>query len=490
MENKKPRIGKYILDSLSIGMYNHPLMLIREYIQNSTDAIDELNRKEAAKKNRAKINIYLDGKEKKLLVQDNGIGIPAEKAREILQDIGKSNKKFSENRGFRGIGRLGGLGYCKFLTFTTKAKGEKCVSTSTWNCDQLRDIIKTDNNIETAEIITKITKFTQSRYERDPDDHFFIVEMTNLQSSRDILLNVPIVKSYVAEVAPVPFNSRIFSYSNQIEASLAENILKYNTYDIFINNEKIYKPYQDTINMRGDKKERIKGIDFFKLENLFSKLGFGWIARTDLSGSINSNCLMDGIRVRCGNMLIGNNYSLDEFFREKRFNRYLLGELHVIHNNLIPNSRRDDFEDNEVREDFYDSFIKTIGLPFSKKIREVSIERSKNRQLTIEENLYENSLYMIKNGYFSESYKVQLIDEIGKLKKNNNNNDKEKDFDVLLHKLRKTKNFFEVQNNNLSNKIKILLKSLYTTLSKEGLDVEKKERIMRTIVEISQKSLL
>ena len=489
MENKKPRIGKYILDSLSIGMYNHPLMLIREYIQNSTDAIDELKRTEAANTNRTKINIYLDGKEKKLIIKDNGIGISVEKAKEILHDIGKSNKKLTQNRGFRGIGRLGGLGYCKFLKFTTKAKGENYTSTSTWDCDSLRDIIRKDNNIETAEIIQEITKFTQNRYDGDPKDHFFIVEMINLQSSRDVLLNVPIVRSYVAEVAPVPFNSNIFSYANQIEVSLAENVPKYNTYNIFINNEKIHKPYQDTIIVRGDKKERIKGIDFFKIENLFSKLGFCWIARTDLSGSINNKCLMDGIRVRCGNMLIGNNYLLDEFFREKRFNRYLLGELHVIHNKLIPNSRRDDFEDNEVRENFYDSFIKTIGLPFSKKIREASIERTKNRQLTIEKNLHENSSYMIKNGYFSESYKGQLINEIDKLKKNNNNKDKKEDFDNLLYKLRNTKNFFEVQNNNMSNKTKILLRSLYTILSKESLDIEKKERIMRTTVEILHNNL-
>ncbi|GAH39577.1 unnamed protein product, partial [marine sediment metagenome] len=34
-------MGKYVLDSLSFGMYNHPFMILREYIQNSVDAIDD-----------------------------------------------------------------------------------------------------------------------------------------------------------------------------------------------------------------------------------------------------------------------------------------------------------------------------------------------------------------------------------------------------------------------------------------------------------------
>ena len=40
MQNNEVKIGKFILDSLAIGMYNDPLMVIREYIQNSVDSID------------------------------------------------------------------------------------------------------------------------------------------------------------------------------------------------------------------------------------------------------------------------------------------------------------------------------------------------------------------------------------------------------------------------------------------------------------------
>ena len=34
-------IGKHALESLTTGMYSDPLVVFREYIQNSADAIDE-----------------------------------------------------------------------------------------------------------------------------------------------------------------------------------------------------------------------------------------------------------------------------------------------------------------------------------------------------------------------------------------------------------------------------------------------------------------
>jgi len=37
--NKKPRIGAFVLESLTSGMYTNPMDAIREYIQNSADSI-------------------------------------------------------------------------------------------------------------------------------------------------------------------------------------------------------------------------------------------------------------------------------------------------------------------------------------------------------------------------------------------------------------------------------------------------------------------
>jgi HSP90 family molecular chaperone len=80
-QRPKPRVknkvsfGKYILDSLSIGMYSAPLMILREYVQNSTDSIDLCPQGIL----QPVIEITVDGRTRSLEISDNGIGIPSRK---------------------------------------------------------------------------------------------------------------------------------------------------------------------------------------------------------------------------------------------------------------------------------------------------------------------------------------------------------------------------------------------------------------------------
>ena len=368
IQNKKIEIGKFILDNISVGMYNHPLMLYREYIQNSVDSIDEICSTDQFFNNHAKIEINIDGRNRKIIIKDNGAGIKAENAWDTLFNIGKSNKLSSVNRGFRGIGRLGGIGYCDELRFKTKAFGENIYTESIWNTKRLREIINNSSlSKNTIDIINEVTEFEQKHYHGPLKDHFFIVEMYNVTSTKDICLDVPEVKSYISQVAPVPFDSNKFSFLEQIENKLKENVLLYNIYDIYVNGDKIFKPYQDDINITSKLKDKIKDVDFFEFKNEEEDLAFGWVAKLQLLGSINHSNLFAGIRVRCGNILVGDRKLLSEFFREERFNNYLIGELYVTNEKLIPNSRRDDFEYNLHKEKLYNSFIKEIEFLIPKE---------------------------------------------------------------------------------------------------------------------------
>jgi len=151
-------------------------------------------------KSQFSIEIQVDGRSKSVEVRDNGTGIPAEKAQRILHDLGRSEKDRLYNRGFRGIGRLGGLGYCEQLRFTTKAEGENVVSTSSWDCLSLKQLINEKSNcLDASHIVEHITKFQQETYAGPNDDHFFVVQMNNVQSSRNVLLNVPAIKAYLSQ---------------------------------------------------------------------------------------------------------------------------------------------------------------------------------------------------------------------------------------------------------------------------------------------------
>ena len=117
-------IGKYTLESLTNGMYANPFDLLREYVQNAVDSIDVLSESDPLLSDNGCIRIVIDSKDQYLSISDNGTGISVKTAYKTLLDIGNSQKDLKRSRGFRGIGRLSGLGYCDKLVFTTSYAGE------------------------------------------------------------------------------------------------------------------------------------------------------------------------------------------------------------------------------------------------------------------------------------------------------------------------------------------------------------------------------
>ncbi len=110
-------IGKFTLESLTTGMYNEPETCYREYIQNAVDSIDDAVEKGIISMDECRIEIIVDEDRQSISIKDNGCGIMQNSVKRTLLDIGNSTKIHSVNRGFRGIGRLGGLSYCKKLSF-------------------------------------------------------------------------------------------------------------------------------------------------------------------------------------------------------------------------------------------------------------------------------------------------------------------------------------------------------------------------------------
>jgi molecular chaperone HtpG len=117
-------IGKFTLESLTSGMYSEPESCYREYIQNSVDSLDCALAEDLMRAEDFRIEIIVDDSRQEITISDNGAGIKKDLVRKTLLDIGNSTKSHTKNRGFRGIGRLGGLSYCKKLSFCTTAFGE------------------------------------------------------------------------------------------------------------------------------------------------------------------------------------------------------------------------------------------------------------------------------------------------------------------------------------------------------------------------------
>lgn len=153
-----PQIGKDVIESLTLGMYEDCRFIYREYIQNAADAVDKAIDLSLLEKGEEAIHITIDTEHRKIIISDNATGIEQGNVMRVLRNIAHSTKKRGEDKGFRGIGRLGGLGYCSKLTFETSYYGEPSKSIMTWDAELLKYIINDRNNSEEAvQVLAQVT---------------------------------------------------------------------------------------------------------------------------------------------------------------------------------------------------------------------------------------------------------------------------------------------------------------------------------------------
>lgn len=379
----KFKAGMYLLETLTSGMYNEPLSIYREYIQNAVDSID-LSAPDA-KKDFA-IDINLDPFNKTLTIFDNGAGISSSLAGEKLSSIGSSGKIGTKQRGFRGIGRLGGIAFAEKAIFRTKAKGDTLESVQEWDCKSLRTLLADPSHASLAieTVFDKVTSFEQRNSETPRNESFFEVTLAGVKSFRNHIFDISKIKEYLGQVAPLPFSPDNFSFADEIKQFLSANLIDYGEYNIRLNGNQVFRPYTDNIkvtNKGGD--DILEGIELVRVEINGSLVAVGWHGkRKHLLGAITRGVGAAGIRVKSGNITIGDEHLLDKCFRESRFNSYIVGEIHVHSPQLIPNSRRDDFIDNDMKNLFYNALERKIGLPISKEIRHRSRIGKDNNNIT------------------------------------------------------------------------------------------------------------
>jgi len=115
----KVKIGKDVIESLTLGMYEDSRFIFREYVQNSADQIDKaVELGIISNRNEGNIFINIDAENKTIIFEDNATGIESDKVDSILRNIAQSTKDRGRDKGFRGIGRLGGLGYCERFNYS------------------------------------------------------------------------------------------------------------------------------------------------------------------------------------------------------------------------------------------------------------------------------------------------------------------------------------------------------------------------------------
>lgn len=401
-------VGKDILELLSTSMYIDPMSMYREYIQNSADAVD-LAKCAGLLHAAGQVEIRIDQSARAVLIRDNGSGLGKEQFIHQLTALGGSKKRGTSARGFRGVGRLAGLAFCQELIFRSRQEGENTVHELRWDSREVRSLLRSaDNSSDLREIVAKTIQ-TRDVSGRHWPERFFEVELRGVVRHRDDrLLNEDLVASYLAQVAPVSFSPE-FTFGDQIRTFLEAHGVRLGTIELeIIGRGSIHRPHRNSMAMGKAGETHFQGLTTIYTPGRDGDVAAAtWILHHDYRGALPSNSLVEGWRFRCGDIQVGDNSLLQSHFPESRFNSWCVAETHVLDPRILPNGRRDHFEQNTYYFDLT-NHLAPHARDIAQRCRTSSIARNLVR--LIEERLTEcqQNLRVIEKGVIADAVASKL----------------------------------------------------------------------------------
>lgn len=468
-----PKIGAFVLETLTTGMYTNPLDTVREFVQNAADSIFQAEGT-LIPYNAGRIEIQIDPDSRKFVIRDNGIGIPNADVYSRLINIGMSEKNLSTSAGFRGIGRLAGIAYCQTLSFRTSSAGEKVISIIKIDCESLRrSILPGMQRVEElADVMARHSKATEEQ--SSVDCHFFEVIMEGVNEAAEGFLKWQTLENYLSQVAPVGFDAQRFMFAPKIKAWTEQHGISIPTITLVIKGpgveREVFKPYKNYYKTQGTRGGNynfdIKDVCFYPESATPDSPFWLWYGKTDLLGTVEDGRAA-GLRLRARNISVGGPERVAELFAEtaktnSRFNAWYIGEIYILSPGVIPNARRDGFEDVGDWPQ-----IKEKLMPFIKeRVEEIRQSSQARNRPTIKiaraaQEMIKEANDRLKRGFVSPHQRNAILDRLVKqetlVKKASDLRQKSADaveLKKLGHQLEETRKALEQDNTFVAKKLR------------------------------------
>lgn len=378
--HKKIKVGRSVLETITVALYENPIILFREYVQNSLDAYNIATKDEQKEEVKSfHVSINIDEHSKNIVIKDIGYGVESyELFQEKMLSIGGSDKGSDRTKyiGFRGIGRISGLAFCERLIFRNKVKNSDKIHECVWEGKKYRDLLNDENTEDDLEsIIDKIVTNEEKVVTNKIEEHYFEVTLENYTDEIKEILGDRNFEEKLIKMLPL-------KYENSFEG--AKQILsKYNTF-MNINLERFMIPvkYQGKNLYKKYDNDYILGSDIIFWEirdkknndgSKGAKIGILWFTFDKHLKTIKKDEYY-GILTRSKNILMGTNdtfaqvaYNNKEYittFREMAQTlRGVCGELLINSQNLRDNSRRDWF-----LPDQYSIYLNNVITEFIRRL--------------------------------------------------------------------------------------------------------------------------
>lgn len=410
--SSRPYFGSYVLETLTVGMYGESKNAIREYIQNAFDSIQKARREKLLRSDQGLIEVTIGTDKNSLSIRDNGSGIRATQAEVVLTSIGASSKDHRRDAGFRGIGRLSGIGFSDTVRFTTKAKGEEILSVIAYDAKLMRDLMSPSSEEAplSAEDVLQRCITVETQPSANEADHFFEVYLEGWNDAPIECIESLPLRAFISQVAPVPFAPE-FAQGKEllVHAGAARMKIDHVGITIFDGDEEgvqVTKAYRDVMpTTKGEAEVECKPI------SPGGQNWWGWIAHKDISASFDEDEVA-GIRVRVKNIQIDGKEVFRDIFRlnakgDGRFQEYFAGEIHVEPGFLVPNARRDGFEEDENLKTFRRE-LKAVAKTLVQEVRGTSDqEKFKLDKLNADVSEKQSEFATLKRANFANHDKMQ-----------------------------------------------------------------------------------
>lgn len=363
------KAGKQLLKICMGDIYHNPMVVYREYVQNSCDSLQEAERNNYFQSKTQK-TVSIEVKSNCITIHDRGIGVKNEDIEKTLIWLSYKNKS-GQFIGRYGIGRLTGAKYCDELVFETSAKGETYKNIVRFDAKKAREILANNEEYEVQEVIEMVT--TRYRGEDDENQHYFRVTMNNVFERH--LLDISMATKYLSDTVPVDYSVQFkdyilnpaFSNNNEFE-HLYNNLI---TCNVYLNGAQIRKPYDSSVNNAHNIEERLGKAKFFKIENDGEFIAWGWYAMTASAKQFIGSVPFRKIRLRQLNMAVGDETYFDNLFDNDIAASYFVGEVFAVHEAIEPTTGREGLTDNDYKK-IFEYQIKTKFKSMSKEYNTLS----------------------------------------------------------------------------------------------------------------------
>jgi hypothetical protein len=360
-----------ILETLTSGLYNDVNFAIREYLQNSYDAIKEAkNCGLQEPEDGYHVSVQITKNNKTITISDNGIGMDNHILSQYTS-IGGGTKNSSDFAGHKGIGKLSGLRFFNNFVVRTKKINENAYELR-WNSGEMmkmlmskRELMKKTPYSDFIKDYVEIKEIKEIKDE-DKNKHYTQVQLINVIDDVAESVSEGKIINFIKENCPVEFFKEEFSYADKITEWIGGAVPYVET---LVNDDKVItQHHNDEYNLVEPIFREIKYSD-----HLRAKVWFSW--KKDTSEII-SHEQIRGIKFRCKGICVGDNRLFTNHCMpggSEPFANWFTGEVIVLDDTIIPSAARDRFYEGKESKKLYEELKKQVG----KELRKIADIRSR-----------------------------------------------------------------------------------------------------------------